>query len=314
MKRYKKVRIFLTGGLGNQLFQLAAAMHYAKSRVIEIDLVNSNPRRNSKGDAELLSLDLPNSIKLIQKKQKILITKIVGYNLRTGYLPNKFEKKSFFKILRNFLSSLALSFLLRKPFQVRVATNLGHDSKIRSQRRNEILIGYFQTEMTAMEIGDTSNFLFNCVGESLYQDYLKLSQKEHPLLVHVRLGDYVSEERFGVLTHGYYKKSIDLMWKSGKYKKIWLFSDEPMEALSRIPENMRDKTRIIHSENLESAETLRIMTICKGYIIANSTFSWWAAYLRGDKTSVVIAPVPWFVDLPEPLNLIPQDWKRLKGF
>jgi hypothetical protein len=314
VKAPNKVRIFLTGGLGNQLFQMSSAVHFANSRTIEIDLVNLKPRENSKGNAELLSLNLPSSIDLLEKKYGTLISKVIGYNLRSGYSPRSFEKNLLFRILRNSLTCLVLFFFLRVPFFVRVSRNLGNDAKFHSGSKNEILIGYFQTESVAKEIRYIKDSLFQGVCEDLYQEYLRLSQEEQPLLVHVRLGDYLAEQSFGILSPEYYRTSITSLWKSGFYKKIWLFSDQPNDAITRIPEELRDKIRLVGSENLESAETLRIMTVCKGFVIANSTFSWWAAYLRNEINSPVLAPEPWFAGLPEPADLIPVEWKRFKGF
>jgi hypothetical protein len=310
----KKVRVFLTGGLGNQLFQLSAVIHFANSRTIEIDLVNLKPRKNSKGHTELLSLNLPKSIDFLEKKYGNLISKVIGYNLRSGYLPRRFEENFMFRMLRHSLSFLVLFFLLRIPFFVRVSRNLGNDIKFQTNDKNEILIGYFQTEIVAREVRNIKESLFHGVCEDLYQEYLLLSHEEKPLLVHVRLGDYLAEENFGLLSLGYYRESITQLWKSGMYKKIWLFSDQPDDAVVRIPEELRDKTRLVDSKNLESAETLRIMTVCKGFVIANSTFSWWAAYLRNDLDSPVFAPEPWFKGLPEPENLIPREWRRMDGF
>ena len=312
--RRNRIRIFLTGGLGNQLFQFAAVMHYAKSRAIELDMVNSNPRRNSKGEAELLSLNLPSSISLLGKKYGTLVSKVSGYNLRSGYSPRIFEKNPLFRVLRNSLSYLVLLSFLRVPFFVRVSRNLGNDTKFHSGSSNEILIGYFQTEAFAGEVRSIKDSLFQGVCDDLYQGYLRLAEEEQPLLVHVRLGDYLTEENFGILSPEYYRTSIISLWESGMYKKIWLFSDQASDAMGRIPEELRDKTRLIGSKNLESAETLRIMTVCKGFVIGNSTFSWWAAYLRNEINSPVLAPKPWFAGLPEPADLIPAEWKRFKGF
>ena len=312
--RPKRVRIFLTGGLGNQLFQLAAVMYYANSRTIELDLVNSKPRRNSKGKAEILTLGVPDQIELLTKEKGKIVSKIIGYNLRSGYLPQRFETFFLFKFLRNGLSSLALFPFLRKIFSVKVSSNLGSDPKLKSSDSNEIIIGYFQTEIVAKKVRGIKDFLFHGVCEDLYQEYWKLSQEEQPLLVHVRLGDYLGEANFGILSPKYYESSIEHLWKSGNFKKIWLFSDQPDDAIFRIPKDLREKTRLIESENLESAETLRIMTVCKGFVIANSTFSWWAAYLRRDANTPVVAPKPWFQGLPDPENLIPAKWGRIEGF
>ncbi len=314
MKSANKIRIFLTGGLGNQLFQLSSVLHFANSRTIEIDLVNLKPRKNSKGFAELLSLNLPSSVRLLERKHVNLISKVIGYNLRSGYLPRSFERNFLFRFIRNSLSSLVFYFFLKVRFLVRVSRNLGNDTHFQTGKNNEILIGYFQTEIVAKELKHLKESLFQGVCEDLYQEYSKLSQKERPLLVHVRLGDYLTERSFGILSPDYYLASITTLWKSGMYKKIWLFSDQPNDAMTRIPEELRDQTRLVDLKNLESAETLRIMTVCKGFVIANSTFSWWAAYLRDEITSPVYAPRPWFKGLPEPENLIPSEWFRSKGF
>lgn len=314
MKQTKKVRIFLTGGLGNQLFQTSAVLYFANLRRIEIDVVNLNPRKNSKGQAELLSLNLPKSINFLEKKHRNLISKVIGYNLRSGYLPRRLESSFFFRKFRNSLSFLTLFYFLRAPFFVRVSKDLGNDTNLQAGDQNEILIGYFQSELAAQEIKKIKKLLFQGVCEELYQKYLLLSQEEQPILVHVRLGDYLAEDSFGIMSAEYYRESITNLWQSGRYKKIWLFSDQPNDAMARIPEELRDKTRLMDTESLESAETLRIMTVCKAFVIANSTFSWWGAYLRNEIEGPVFAPKPWFKGLPEPTNLIPSDWIRQHGF
>ncbi len=314
MKQPKKVRIFLTGGLGNQLFQASAVLYFANSRKIEIDIINLNPRKNSKGQAELLSLNLPKSINFLEEKKNNLISKVIGYNLRSGYLPRKLESSLLFRKLKNSLSFLILFYFLRVPFFVRVSRDLGNDTNIQAGDQNEILIGYFQSELAAQEIKKIKKSLFQGVCEELYQEYLLLSQEEQPILVHVRLGDYLAEDSFGIMSAEYYRESVTNLWQSGRYKKIWLFSDQPNDAMARIPEELRDKTRLMDTESLESAETLRIMTVCKAFVIANSTFSWWGAYLRNEIESPVLAPKPWFKGLPEPTNLIPSYWTRRHGF
>ena len=314
MKQLKKVRIFLTGGLGNQLFQTSAVLYFANSRKIEIDIINLNPRKNSKGQAEILSLNLPKSINFLEVKNKNLIRKVIGYSLRSGYMPRKLESSFFFRKLRNSLSFLTLFYFLRVPFFVRVSRDLGNDTNIQAGDQNEILIGYFQSELAAQEIKKIKKSLFQGVCEELYQEYLLLSQEEQPILVHVRLGDYLAEDSFGIMSAEYYRESVTNLWQSGRYKKIWLFSDQPNDAMARIPEELRDKTRLMDTESLESAETLRLMTVCKAFVIANSTFSWWGAYLRNEIDSPVFAPKPWFKGLPEPTNLIPSDWIRRHGF
>ena len=59
--------------------------------------------------------------------------------------------------------------------------------------------------------------------------------------------------------------------------------------------------------------TLALFRYGAGYVIANSSFSWWAAWSRHDRTAKVIHPKPWFVGLDTPLNLTPPDWESLPG-
>jgi len=131
---------------------------------------------------------------------------------------------------------------------------------------------------------------------------------ESPLVVHIRLGDYKNEDTFGILPRTYYETSISRMWESGEYQKIWVFSDEPELAkdfLSFMPaENLRWIEEIDDSASL----TLEAMRNGRGYVIGNSTYSWWGAFLSYTPNAKVIAPRPWFRKIPSPQDLIPPHW------
>lgn len=144
--------------------------------------------------------------------------------------------------------------------------------------------------------------------------FKSLALVERPLLVHVRLGDYQLEKQFGILSPEYYKAAIEYSWQRSEFNKIWLFSDQPKDAIHFVPQQYRGKTRLIEGEGLDSAETLQIMSLCHGYVIANSSFSWWAASLSDFKDPIVIGPKPWFKALPEPNNLMPPHWDKFDGF
>ena len=310
----QKLRLFLTGGLGNQLFQLAAALHYQNGRSIVLDLETAKPRRNSSGRAEVTSLNLPRKIELVEKQREKIVTKVFGYNLRSGYLPRKYENLKIFCHVRNFASAIILSFLLKEKLKVAVSKNLGFDDNLFIKERNELIIGYFQTYKVAHTLLEYRDSLFDGLDNIEVLNYKALAESEQPLLVHVRLGDYLMEDNFGILGSSYYESATRIQWQTGVFKKIWLFSDQPADAIRQIPSDLRKFTRVIPGSHMESAETLKVMTFCKGFVIANSSFSWWAAYLREDQGSLVIAPQPWFLKLPEPNELIPLSWRRLPGF
>jgi hypothetical protein len=310
----KTLRVFLTGGLGNQLFQLAAAMHYAGSRRIELDVVTATPRKNKNGEAEILSLKLPEQIEILEKNAGTLARKVFSFNIRSGYLPRFIERSTRIKALQSFGSSVAFVMTLKKFYRINISNDLGFDAEVRSSDKNEIVIGYFQTHKVASEIKDKKHELFHLIRNEEYLKYESLARTERPLLVHVRLGDYQLEDDFGVLNSDYYKEAIGFAWQTGRFGKIWLFSDQPEDAIDRIPNEFRSKTRLLGDQDFDSAETLQIMSLCHGYVIANSSFSWWGAFLSESKDPLVVTPKPWFTGLPEPTDLIPFHWKRFNGF
>jgi len=247
----KNLKIFLTGGLGNQLFQLAAGLYYLNGRKLELDLETANPRRSSTGEVELLTLNLPEKIELQKENKGKLARKIFGFNLRSGYSPRKYEQNLLFRNLKKFISSIVMMLLLGRRLKISVSGNLGNDPEIRASNSNEILIGYFQTHIVAEEILKIKDSLFRDLRKEKISEYRSQAKYEIPLLVHVRLGDYQGEDQFGILDFDYYETAIESLWANGTFKKIWLFSDQPEDAILRIPQKYREVTRVISSEGFE---------------------------------------------------------------
>jgi hypothetical protein len=97
------------------------------------------------------------------------------------------------------------------------------------------------------------------------------------------------------------------------FDKIWIFSDEPQ--LARVIHSLSTKIPIewIDNKLMSAAETLQLFRRCDGYIIANSSFSWWAAMLSHTINPIVIAPTKWFRNLEDPVDLIPPSWLRVNS-
>lgn len=305
--------IFLTGGLGNQLFQLAAALDLSKDgQVIIYDKIG-RPRLNNSNLPEIESLLLPPKVKLkVITKPNHFISKVIGFNLRSGFNPTRLEKACKGVLL--LASNLLMTIYFRQKTIVQKSSSLGYDEDIRQIKTHNLLVGYFQTYKYLDHLGINNFVKFSKTMPTVVSYFLELSELEKPLVVHVRLGDYVKEDQIGILSNSYYESALRQLWDEERYGKIWLFSDEPEVAITRIPLDLRNHLRIVESEGLSSIETLEIMSFGHGFIIANSSFGWWGAVLRRNPTADVCAPTPWFKKLEEPRDIVPPNWKRIRGF
>jgi hypothetical protein len=306
-KRY----LYLTGGLGNQLFQFAALQSNNDSRALIIDAVNGSPRTNLFGEPDILDFELPGS-PIIHKRKMINFTRrAIGFNLRLHINSKSTRYHNFLCLLTRFATSILVSLHFREIVFVRVLEDLGDDNKSDSVKVNLFLIGYFQSIRWAETMIDGRVPMITLRStSSKVQDYKKLAEREKPLVVHIRLGDYVSESGFGIPSEKYYSEAISNQLSLNRYEKIWLFSDEPKKAIKKLPVNSGIEYRIIEQAGLSSAETLEIMRFGHGYVIANSSFSYWGAFLSYSEDPKVICPHPWFKDLASPNNLIPEEWSR----
>jgi hypothetical protein len=303
----RKVTIALTGGLGNQLFQLAAALSFAQGGTVEIMTKPGRPRLNSDGDPELLSFVLPPNVTIVSSGYfGKFLSKVIGFNLRSGYSPKLFELT--LRPLIRVLSSFSIFLLTGKLRKVVVGQDLGYSENLRLGKRM-FLIGYFQSYKYISSLKHEQFVKYLKYPNSRINEYVNFAELEQPLIVHVRLGDYRLEESFGILDEEYYQANCKKLWETNNYLKIWLFSDEPEEAVKMIPQELTRHVRIIDSNGLSSAETLKMMTLGKGYLTANSTFSWWGAYLSDTKGRTVVVPDPWFKTTKSPADLIPNDWQ-----
>ena len=143
--------------------------------------------------------------------------------------------------------------------------------------------------------------------------YGKLSKDEEPLCVHVRLGDYFNEPKIGILPAKYYHDALHYQFSKFNYKKIWLFSNDSERAMGVIPPEFKSMVRIVESD-LSSAQTLEVMRLCSGYVIANSSFSWWGAFLSKKHSPIVVCPQKWFKISDDPNFITPPNWHKIISF
>ena len=304
--------VALTGGLGNQLFQLAVALNVASHNNVFLEASIGQPRLNKIGKPELTSFTLPAGVEILNSgTANRLLRKSSGFMLRSGVMPRNLENS---RIARAFSKACWL-LIVRLSFKTRITPIAGQGVgffEMRPMRGKILLYGYFQSFRWADHVYDRLMMLTPDFGISELAQFKELAKIEKPLVVHIRLGDYKHEPNFGLASKSYYELAVKKLWESNAFNKIWVFSDEPELAASYFPQEFSPYLRWIPEVLDSAALTLEIMRLGRGYVIGNSTYSWWGAYLSHSNKSPVIAPDPWFRNLVDPIDLIPLRWDRVK--
>jgi hypothetical protein len=148
------------------------------------------------------------------------------------------------------------------------------------------------------------------------KEVIKDIQNSNSVSIHIRRGDYVGNKvHDGICNEKYYNQAIELIKKNIENPKFYIFSDEP----EWVENNFRldFKTVVDWNNGAESYWDMYLMSCCKHNIIANSTFSWWGAYLNQNNDKIVIGPRYWFrnekdSNSEEMANaLMQEDWWRI---
>lgn len=304
----KKTCVHLTGGLGNQLFQYAAALTLG-TRDIYFETILGRPRSDRNKRPDLLALRLPTPVHVVEdlSRLKYFTEKACGFSLRSGVAPKGVEK--YWGFSRLIETSLSIVLLIRNgsKFKISRGSGVGY-SIIQESDQSQYLLGYFQSYKYAAKSLEQLKTLEPIeLGPQLVELIAK-AEVEEPLVVHFRLGDYLQEPTFGIPGPHYYSDAIQRSWNSGNYKSIWVFSDDISNAKKNFPENFVQHVRWIADVDESPASTFHAMRFGYGYVIANSTFSWWGAYLSKNTDVPVIAPWPWFKGMESPTELLPPSW------
>ena len=286
-----KVFVRLEGRLGNQLFQYAAA------RAVAI-----------KNNSELL-LDIRETTEVGGKYQYYL--KHFNINARIAKpceLPPHRSKRIRYKLWRMYGKKI-------KNYR-EYGHNIQNNENILSASSNCYLEGYFQTEKyfssTKHIIMQELTYVSNPLRHNA--NMLKQIVSENAISLHFRRGDYLEpywQNYFAKCGYNYYDAAITHIAKHVKKPIFYIFSNDPQW----VKDNIQLEYPMIISENNQNElahEDLRLMSACKHNIIANSTFSWWGAYINSNPNKIVIAPQSWYpssgVDNPD---IVPHNWLQI---
>lgn len=196
------------------------------------------------------------------------------------------------------------------------SNEVGYDSKLDNLPGTISLNGYFQSWKYADYLIRKNSFKIS--SHNLCNWYFKMKKYAEivkPVVLHVRRGDYeLVADKFGLLSQEYYLKALNFLPDHLKKREIWVFSNEIRIAKEMFSGNSQYNFKFIESEkSLTPVETLLLMLQGHAHIIANSTFSYWGAYLS-QNSEVIIAPTKWFQNMNDPKDLLPPNWLRVQSF
>jgi hypothetical protein len=149
-----------------------------------------------------------------------------------------------------------------------------------------------------------------------YQIYLEKIKGCLSAMIHIRRGDYVNlpvaAKAHGFLGLDYYQNGMRLLLENDIHTHFFVFSDDLDWAKANLPH--QEKITYIETANEKTApiQELFLMTQCQRHLIANSSLSWWSAWLSVDQNPLVIAPKRWTNDLDKEWDdLLPSHWQRI---
>jgi hypothetical protein len=183
---------------------------------------------------------------------------------------------------------------------------------------NVYLVGYWQNQEYFYDIRDKliNEFTPKNAPNKKSQEVLDCIKQSNSVSIHVRRGDYVSNPNakifHGLATVDYYMACAKYLKSKDKNITFFVFSDDLEWCKNNLDLGKESIFVDANSDGGHDYEDMRLMSHCKHNIIANSSFSWWGAWLNTNPSKIVCAPKTWFLDYKanQETEIVPSDWKR----
>ncbi len=289
------VVVRLMGGLGNQMFQYATARAVALHKGVPLKLDLSWLQKQPKREYELHNLRVVEEFASLDE---------IPFANQLG-------------LIDRLLGRAAQMILPRHRQAVYQQKGLAYDPEVFNTRSQVLLVGYWQSEKYFRHIRETLLEEFAVATDLQAQtiDTAKSIAAVNAVSLHIRRGDYVSEPRtrevHGVCPPDYYRSAVRFIADRVEEPHIFVFSDDMEWAKANLQINLRTAF-VDHTDPGRGFEDLYLMRRCQHHVIANSSFSWWGAWLCDSPGKIVIAPRRWFSDPTiEEGDIVPEGWPRL---
>jgi hypothetical protein len=282
----------IIGGLGNQLFQYAMARRitYKKNLVLKLD-ISDFPSYKIHGfrlnqfniTAEPASQD--EIRQFIKNRNRMYLRFVRTYNSFLPFTSRSYVEERFFAY---------------DPETTKLADNIYLEGHWPSEKYFQDIEPVIRQELTLKEEMDV-----------YHQDLKNQIADMESVSMHIRRGDYVTDptanQVHGTCSLDYYQKAVDEIARSFEKPHFFIFSDDPEWALKNL--KISFPMTVVKREGGRDYEDLILMSCCKNHIIANSTFSWWGAWLNPRKDKIVISPAKWYQGADyNTKDLLPGSW------
>lgn len=283
----------INGGLGNQLFQYAAgralAERHGSELVLDLGWFDNRPIGNTPWKYELHRY--PIKARVTTPVEQFLCRFYQGRIVRRiPFLPRRW---------RHFRE---------KHFQYEPSFEMLPDQVY--------LDGYWQSSLYFEAIGNLIRQELQplALPGEVNADLMRAMANSNSVALHIRRGDYLSNSTavnyHGVCSLDYYRAAIDFMVDKLESPTFYIFSDDLEWAKANL--NIQYPAYFVDNNSGENAfQDLRLISSCKNQIIANSSFSWWGAWLNPNPNKIVIAPKKWFLVNKDTSTLYPDGWIKL---
>lgn len=286
----------IQGGLGNQMFQYAFGYALGRENGEKLYLDFSHYKINKEREPLLLSFGIPFS-----------------ENLSYGYFPRKMWT-FWAEILTNMVQSKVFRYSYNEYKK-------GHNKKVQwieeqtkefsiyernKKHKDSVVLGFWQNEnyFKKYRMDLIKQFRPKHPYEPCVEELLAEAKNTNSVSLHIRRGDYLKLNI--TMSMDYYERAIDHLKEQIENPKFFLFSDDIEWVKENLP--LDENTTYVKIETkTRDIDEMMVMASCKHNIIANSTYSWWGAWLNDNEEKIVIAPKDGFITE----SLIPESWIKV---
>ncbi len=287
----------LIGGLGNQMFQYAAGKALASQYNTVLKLDKSHLEKNSGGAHTQREFELH----VFDLKTEFASPAEIAPFLKHA------ESKLYRELYRKIPSLFGKKYIAENSHS--------YNSSLPKYGPDAYLEGFWQSEKYFSAIRDTlrKEFTFKNQSDQQNSSLLEKLNQTDSVSLHIRRADYVNDKTInsyhGTCDSEYYRKAVEAIKKVASKPELFIFSDDIAWCRENLSFDM-PMHFIDHNKGKQNFEDMRLMSHCKHNIIANSSFSWWGAWLNKNKKKQVIAPKNWFKEKTSP-DIYPAGWTLL---